>query len=101
MVKYKWTKADSTCVLRIRHPKLFDPRSFRVLRTGKGTQLTLGCPKGKWMPKKRFKTRAGKMVTGKCKVPMLVQRIRKPLKKGACRYPVAKYKYLAKRKITL
>lgn len=45
---------------RVRSPKLFDPRSFRVIDPGrKGhTKLIIGCPKGEW-DERRKRCRVG------------------------------------------
>jgi hypothetical protein len=46
------------------NPKKFDKRSFRVKEIDEDTKLVIGCPKGKYSPKKK-----------KCKVGTKVQSI--------------------------
>lgn len=54
------------CRKRIRSPKQFDRRSFRVVKPNKNTFITTACPKGKYNPK-----------TKRCKVGLKTQSIAK------------------------
>lgn len=48
--------------------KFFDKRSFRTITRGKN-KIVIGCPKGKWSPKKK-----------RCKVGTVAQTILRPVK---------------------
>lgn len=51
---------------RVKSPKAFDPRSFRIKEVDEKTKLVIGCPKGKYSPTR-----------GKCKVGTRVQAVLK------------------------
>lgn len=85
MVKGRWVKKKTTCRLRVRSPKEFDSRSFRVKKVGKKrkkTRLVVGCPKGEWRPRAK-----------RCRVGTRVQSVIKPIKKKgrACPYKIKPY----------
>ncbi len=58
--------------IRVRSPKEFDPRSFRVIDPGRPgyTKLVIGCPKGKWDNRRK-----------RCKVGTRVQAILRELER--------------------
>ena len=57
------------CYVRLKDPKIFDPRSFRTIEMGKkGKKGTIGCRKGKWSGK-----------TQKCLEGTVLQRILVPV----------------------
>lgn len=61
----------------------FAPRSFRMVKTGK-TWILVGCPKGKWDPKKS-KVIRGERKVGSCAVGMRPHKILIPKPKSAKR----------------
>ena len=52
---------------RLESPSKFDKRSFRTITQPDGTEITIGCPKGKWDAKRK-----------RCRVGTRAQRILKP-----------------------
>jgi len=56
----------------------FDKRSFRTKRRGK-VELLIGCPRGKWMPKAKYKGKKGR-----CAVGTRAHVVRTPLKGMRC-----------------
>jgi hypothetical protein len=71
------------CRYRQEAPSKFDKRSLRVIKRG-GAQITIGCPRGKWNPKQRWKDRRGKWHVGKCSVGTRAQTITYPLGSEKC-----------------
>jgi len=61
------------CKVRKVSPGKFDPRSFRVVKSGR-VQIVIGCPKGKWNARKR-----------RCRVGTQAQSVRYPLRDPKCR----------------
>jgi hypothetical protein len=61
------------CRMRLAEPTKFDPRSFRIHKIKKGTEVIIACPKGKWSPGKK-----------KCKVGTKAQSLLKKKIDGRC-----------------
>lgn len=53
MTKVHYTKKYKR--IRIKSPKIFDKRSFRIKDVGREgfTKIIIGCPRGKWDDKKK------------------------------------------------
>ncbi len=72
MVKYKGKackKVKNFYHCKIAPKTKFDKRSFRTKKLTKGRRLVIGCPKGKWSPKK-----------SRCKVGTRAQKLLIPVK---------------------
>lgn len=54
------------CTEELAPKELFEPKSFRWVKSGRG-RILVGCPKGQWAPRTKGRVK-GRAVIGVCKV---------------------------------